>query len=120
MSAADLTFYIAFQDFVKEHSSDLRRIADQTRGEMSFDDIQQEAWILAVELSEKRAGAFDLTDPDDQGDLRRWLHNRYVKYTEKKVRNRFKLKDDRREDEDDEKSTPSTIAAAPPESNPLI
>lgn len=43
-----------FERFQAIRRSDLRRIAAPTRGEMSADDLTSEAWLIALEIGQRR------------------------------------------------------------------
>lgn len=108
-----------FHKFLETRRSDLRRIAAQTRGELSVDELASESWIMAIEIGQRRHWQFDFADEDDQDALLAWMHNRFVKYAEKAVRYAVKL--DRDWDNEDGERAGATLArllTAPLQSDP--
>ncbi|MCT9074243.1 sigma-70 family RNA polymerase sigma factor [Cupriavidus gilardii] len=65
---------------------DLARIAKQSRGEMTVDDLQGEAWILAEKLSRNRDPRPDPADRAFQQQILARLFNRFVKFADKRLR----------------------------------
>ena len=78
---------------------DLARIAKQSRGEMTVDDLQGEAWILADKLSRDPDPQPDLADRDFQQQILARLFNRFVRYADKRLRFAVRL-DEQSEDDD--------------------
>lgn len=110
-----------FEVFLANRHADLRRIASRTRGEFSGDDLAAEAWLLAIEIGQKRGWPFNFLDEDDQDTLFAWLHNRFVRYAEKAVRYAVRL--DRDWDSEDSEQTGSALArllTAPLDTDPQI
>jgi hypothetical protein len=81
----------AFDAFASIHAADFRRIAAASRGELSAGDVCNEAWLLALEIGERRGRALDLRHGDDAGLLIRYLYNHCVKYAERVVRHAVRL-----------------------------
>jgi len=111
----------AFQDFLQTRRGDLRRIAARTRGEHSADDLGSEAWLIAIEIGQRRGWSFDFADEEDQDTLLAWMHNRFVKYADKAVRNAIKL--DRDWDNEEGERAGATLArllTAPLDSDPQM
>lgn len=98
----------SFLMFKTSRREDLRRISRATRGEYSEPDLHGEAWLIADKISEKRGSAVDLSDPEDQEIVLRWLYNEVVRYTEKNIRHAVRL--DRDWDLDDSESAESRLA----------
>ena len=110
-----------FERFLEIRRSDLRRIAARTRGELSADELMSEAWLMAIEIGQRRGWGFDFSDEDDQDTLLAWMHNRFVKYAEKAVRNAVRL--DRGWDSEDGERTGAALArllTAPRDTDPQI
>ena len=110
-----------FTDFTRSRASDLRRIANQTRGEQTFGDICNEAWLIVTEIHEKRGITPDLYSKIDQDEILGWLYNKVVKFADKSIRYAFKL--DKDWDSDDPGALMNVLErflAAPEESDPLI
>lgn len=108
----------AFEAFLLARAADLRRISRQTRGDYAFEEVQSEAWMVAIEIGQRRGWVFDFADEDDQHILLAWLHNRLVKYADKTVRYATRL--DRGRDEESERAgnTLARLLTAPLESDP--
>lgn len=81
----------AFQRFLDAHAANFRTISGATRGEWKPDDVRQEAWLLAVDLGDRRGRPLDLDDTADASLLVRSLYNHCVKYSERVVRHAHKL-----------------------------
>ena len=110
-----------FHTFLETRRGDLRRIAAQTRGELSADELASESWLMAIEIGQRRQWPFDFADEDDQDTLFAWMHNRFVKYAEKAVRYAIKL--DRDWDNEDGERAGATLArllTAPLQSDPQV
>ncbi|OJY15481.1 MAG: hypothetical protein BGO99_07935 [Nitrosospira sp. 56-18] len=45
---------MAFEQFITERKRDLQRIASHTRGKYQVSDIQNEAWIMSLDLQESK------------------------------------------------------------------
>ena len=110
-----------FHTFLETRRGDLRRIAAQTRGELSVDELASESWLVAIEIGQRRQWPFDFADEDDQDTLFAWMHNRFVKYAEKAVRYAIRL--DRDWDNEDGERAGATLArllTAPLQSDPQV
>lgn len=117
---ADLTGN-GFERFLESRRGDLRRIAARTRGEFSADDLMSEAWLIAIEIGQRRGWGFDFGDDDDQDTLLAWMHNRFVKYADKAVRNAVRL--DRGWDSEDGEQAGAALArllTAPMDTDPQM
>jgi hypothetical protein len=75
-----------FESFLNNMKASFQRIAGATRGEMSVEELQSDAWIAASEIGEKRGREIDFTDPGDQNLLLGALHIRNVRRPEKNMR----------------------------------
>ncbi|MBT2748644.1 MULTISPECIES: hypothetical protein [unclassified Lysobacter] len=109
-----------FHHFVQLRKSDLKRIARGTNGELDYDDLVQEAWLVALEISTKRAQPFRFLNPDDQDTLLAWLHSRLVKYANKVVRFAVKLGNGDDEDRETLGAMLTRMLSAPIESDPQM
>jgi hypothetical protein len=81
----------SFGTFIGDRKADLARIARATRGEHSVGDVANEAWVLAIELSERHSNAADFCDPQFQSLLLSHLFQRLVRFTELNVRHGVRL-----------------------------
>lgn len=107
--------------FLDSRRKDLRRIAAQTCGEYTIDDVCSEAWLVADEISKRRGFAVDFMNRDDQEQLLAWLYVRLVRYADKSVRYAVKL--DRDWDSEDADSAAGALArllTAPDQFDPLV
>lgn len=105
---------VFFAKLIPSIISDLRRIASRSRGEITVEDLQTEAWIVTEELSRDCDLAPDVDDKGFQQQILGRLYNRFVKFADKRLRFAVRL-DDQREDEDGgmrENSTMATLSAA--------
>ena len=110
-----------FTDFTRARASDLRRIASHTRGEYTFDDVCQEAWLTIMRIHERRGVPPDLYSPIDQNEILGWLYNEVVKFPDKSIRYAVKLdKDWDNDDSDALINILERFLAAPEESDPLV
>jgi len=110
----------AFEKFLLVRASDLRRISRLTRGDYAFEEVQSEAWIVAIQIGSRRGWAFDFGDQGDQDQLLAWLHNRLVKYADKTVRYAARMDHGRDEDSERTGNTLARLLTAPLESDPEI
>ncbi|MBR8653497.1 hypothetical protein KDH83_09285 [Achromobacter sp. Marseille-Q0513] len=83
--------YAAFECFLKQCGTALRRIASHTRGEYTVEDVQGAAWVLAEELKASKSVAIAFEDPTYQQMLIRFLYQQLVRYTETQVRHAVRL-----------------------------
>lgn len=110
-----------FEGFLKNRRGDLRKIAARTRGEFLVDDLMSEAWLIAIEIGQRRGWGFDFLNEDDQDTLLAWMHNRFVKYADKAVRNAVRL--DRGWDDEDGEQAGAALArllTAPIDTDPQV
>lgn len=89
--------------------SDLRRIAGRSNGEVTVEDLQSEAWIVAHELGETGAAPADPTDKGLHHQILSRLYNRFVKFADKHLWFAVRL-DEQREDEDGDRRENSIAA----------
>jgi hypothetical protein len=104
----------AFAEFIRSHSSSFRRIASNADASVSAQDVQQDAWLIANEIAEKRGKPVDFSNLDDQATVISWLYTKFVKFTSRQLRNAIRID---RED-DDEKSASITLSGSDND-NPL-
>lgn len=106
--------------FLDSRRKDLSRIAAQTCGEYTIDDVCSEAWLVADEISRKRGFTVDFMNRDDQEQLLAWLYVRLVRYADKSVRYAVTL--DRDWDSEDADSAAGALArllTAPDQFDPM-
>lgn len=110
-----------YQAFIVQRRADLRRIAGQTRGEHSFEDVATEAWLMAERIATRRGFAINFSHRCDQEQVLAWLHNRLVKYADKQLRYAVRL--DKDWDNEDAEFTIHSMArllAAPETFDPAV
>lgn len=76
-----------------------RRIASATRNEKEVGDLHNDAYVLALEIGERRGRHIDFADPDDQDLIMRALYVENVKRGDWKMRRAVRI-DQEPEDED--------------------
>lgn len=81
----------AYEHFVIQRKRDLQRIARMTRGECQYEDVCNEAWMLALELQAHALPEFDFADVACQEKLLARLFQRLVRYTETHCRYAVRL-----------------------------
>lgn len=81
----------AFERFILERRQDLKRIARHTRGEHSYDDAVNEAWLMAETVSARLHVPIDFLDATFQQVLLSHLYQHLVRYTDLNVRHAVRL-----------------------------
>jgi len=95
--------------------SDLRRIANRSRGETTVEDLQTEAWLVAEELSRDRDPPPDVGDKGFHQQILGRLYNRFVKFADKQLRFAVRLDEQREDDDGGTRENPIAAALAAPE-----
>lgn len=108
-------------DFLMGHAPALRRIAGATRGDMSVEDVKQEAWLVSADLGQRRGYPIDFGDPADQQSVLKWLYCKLVKFAEKQMRHAVRLdKDWDQEDTEFAANALARLLTSPLDSDPLV
>lgn len=81
----------AFNQFVIRWKKKLRGIAYKTAGEQQYEDVVQEAWLMARTLRADDGSPLDLSNEKDQQRLLAYLYQHIVRYTEVTVRYAVRL-----------------------------
>lgn len=111
----------SYQAFIIQRRSDLRRIARQTSGEHTAEDVEVEAWLIAERISTRRGFPVNFSHRADQEQVLAWLHNELVKYADKRLRYAVKLdKDWDKEDADSAVHAMARLLTAPETFDPAI
>lgn len=111
----------AISEFLTDRAAALRRIAGATHGDMSVEDVKQEAWLVAADIEQRRGYPIDFRDPDDQETVLKWLYCRLAKFAEKQMRRALRIdKDWDREDADIAVSALARLLTSPLDSDPLV
>lgn len=76
----------AIDRFLVDKASALRRIANATRGDMTFEDVRQEAWLVASDIGKRRGYSLDFGDAEDAELVLAWLFRKLVSFAEKQSR----------------------------------
>lgn len=87
------------QQFFRDRADDLKRIARATRGDTELGDVQNEAWLVTVDIERKRGYPVDFAVRADQETVIGTLYNRLVKFAEKHLRHAVRLDTDWDKDE---------------------
>lgn len=95
-----------FDQFVRERRKDLQRIAGCTRREYTYDEVVNEAWLMAATLSTRRCVPTDFLDAAFQQLLLSHLYQHLVRYTEVNVRHAVRLDHPRQGEEEHESVHP--------------
>ncbi len=109
----------ALNAFLSTKASALRRIASKTRGDLAFEDVKQEAWLVASDIGKRRGYDIDFADPQDAELVLAWLYKRHVQFAEKQSRNAVRID----KDWDDGESAGSALArllTAPGHTDPVV
>jgi hypothetical protein len=109
----------AYLAFVADCSLALRRIANHTRKEFSFEEVKDEAWIIAAELADKQHKEITtfFTDAIHRQLLLSHLFMHLVHFRERKIRNAVRL--DQAEADGPDKYETILGACDPETSDPL-
>jgi hypothetical protein len=111
----------SYQAFLVQRRTDLRRIARQTCGEHTAEDVEVEAWLIAERIARKRGFAVNFSHRADQEQVLAWLHNHLVKYADKQLRYAVKLdKDWDKEDSDSAVHAMARLLTAPEAFDPAV
>jgi DNA-directed RNA polymerase specialized sigma24 family protein len=76
----------AFNQFVNRWKKKLRGIAYKTAGEQQYEDVVQEAWLMAHTLRADDGSSLDLCNETHQQRLLAYLYQQIIRYTEVTVR----------------------------------
>ncbi|MDY0748968.1 hypothetical protein SNE35_31005 [Paucibacter sp. R3-3] len=110
-----------YRAFLVQRRADLRRIARQTCGEHTAEDVEVEAWLIAERIATKRGFAINFSHRADQEQVLAWLYGHLVKYADKQLRYAMKLdKDWDKEDADSAVHTMARLLTAPDVFDPAI
>lgn len=107
-----------FEAFLHKMKAAFRRIARATKHEMTAEDLQSEAWLIAHEIGEKRGREIDFADPKDQDLVVGAVYVRNVTRGDWQMRRSIRMEDDPESDDDSAKW--SERLAADASSDPLV
>lgn len=101
--------------FLKSISGDLKRIASQTKGEFTYNDLENEAFLLLSEFADNHGRNLRLSDKEDTNWIISRLYNQAVKWNDHNFRNALRI------NQFDDEDTPWVLdLPAPANSNPLL
>lgn len=107
-----------FQSFLAKMRSGFRRISRQTKDDVPVEDLENDAFVLALEIGERRGRMIDFADPADQELVMRALHVEKVKRGDWKLRHAVRL--DHKPEVDDEGDTLKERLPASAAADPLV
>lgn len=106
-----------FQSFIAKVKASLRRIAAATRGEKTIEDLENDAYVIAAEIGQKRNRPIDFSNSEDGDLVIRALGARNGKWGDWKLRKAVRID---QEPDDDAAFGWADRLAATPSSDPLI
>lgn len=80
-----------FNLFLQQAKTYFRRIVRKTHNEFSIEDLHNDAWVMALELGDKRGVPIDFNNYDDQQYVMAALYRNKVTWTEKHSRFALRL-----------------------------
>ena len=95
-----------------------RRIAKATNHEVTAEDLQQGAWIIANEIAKRRGRAIDFSNPEDQNLVMSAVNLQNVKRGDWKMRRTIRI--DKAADDDDGTINWADRLPARASSDPLV
>jgi len=107
--------YKLFEKFLQAMRSNFQRISRATKGEQSVEDLQQQSFLIAHEIGDKRGLPVDFADPADQELIMRYVNVRNLKRGDWTLRKSARISDEYEEDS----SGPVFSIAAAESSDPL-
>lgn len=88
-----------FADFTAKMASSFSRISYATKGEVSVKDLYGEAWIVGIEISEKRGYEIDFSDPADQDLVMSHLYVIHIRRGDWNMRSSVRIDQDNDNDD---------------------
>jgi hypothetical protein len=88
-----------FESFVNKMKAGFRRISKATHNEMTAEDLQQDAWIVAIEIGERRGREIDFSNPEDQNLVMSAVNLQNVKRGDWKIRKSVRFDNESEDDE---------------------
>lgn len=83
--------YLFIREFLEEIRVGLRRIAYRTKGEIDFEDLENEAFLLLTEFVEKYERKPNRFDVGDQKWVLSRLFNKFIKWTDHNLKNAIRI-----------------------------
>ena len=110
--------YRLFESFLTRMRDSFKRIARATRHEMTVDDLQNDAWVVADDIGKRRRRPIDFADPADQDLVIRAVSVKNVRRGDWKLRRSVRI--DSEPEQDDGAPKWSERLAARASSDPLV
>lgn len=107
-----------FQAFFAKMKNRFSRLAKSTRNEKEVGDLHNDAFVIALDIGDKRGYPVDLSDPADQDLVMRELYLENVKRGDWKMR--YAARIDQESEGEEEGTTLAERLPAPASSDPLI
>lgn len=104
-----------FAQLIPSILSDLKRIARRSEGEVTVDDLQSEAWLVADEIGRGSNATPDPTDKVFHQQILGRLYNRFVKFADKRLRFAVRLDEKSRDEDGGEREGAIAAALAAPD-----
>lgn len=107
-----------FASFLTKMKARFQRIAKETKNEKAVEDLHNDAYVIALDIGDKRGRPIDLSDPADQDLVMRELYLENVKRAD--FRMRYAIRIDQEPEGDVEGSTWVERLPAAASSDPLV
>lgn len=107
-----------FQSFLTKMKAGFHRIAKATKNEKDVEDLHNDAYVIALDLGDRRGRPVDLSDPEDQDLVMRELYLENVKRADFRMRYAVRIDEEPEGEEDGTKLVDRLPAAA--SSDPLV
>jgi len=113
-----IAMYRLFELFLNKMKADFRRIVNATKNEVTVEDLHNDAFVMALEIGDRRGKPIDFSDPVDQDLVMRELYLENVKRADWKMRYAIRIDQEPEDDESGGKWAERLPAAA--SSDPLV
>lgn len=107
-----------FQSFIAKMKASFQRIARATKNELTVDDLHNDAWVIALDIGDRRGRPIDFSDPEDQELVLGALHVQNVRRGDWNMRRSVRIDQD--PDGDDGGATLIDRLPAQASSDPLV
>lgn len=107
-----------FASFLTKMKAKFQRIVKETKNEKAIEDLHNDAYVIALDIGDKRGRPIDLSDPADQDLVMRELYLENVKRAD--FRMRYAIRIDQEPEGDVEGSTWVERLPAAASSDPLV
>jgi hypothetical protein len=88
-----------FQSFIAKMKAGFYRIAKATRNEMTVEDLHNDAWVIALDIGERRGRPIDFADPADQDLVMRAVNLQNVRRGDWNMRRSVRIDQEPENDE---------------------